>query len=59
MKTLFSRLDLYLPENIDGPKPVAVFVTGGAWIIGYKGWAALLGLQLAERYIIVASLDYR
>lgn len=54
-----NRLDLYLPENIDGPKPVAVFVTGGAWIIGYKGWGALLGLQLAERDIIVASLDYR
>nr|GEW93848.1 probable isoprenylcysteine alpha-carbonyl methylesterase ICMEL2 [Tanacetum cinerariifolium] len=54
-----NRLDLYLPENIDGPKPVAVFVTGGAWIIGYKGWGALLGLQLAERDIIVASIDYR
>ncbi|XP_071705695.1 probable isoprenylcysteine alpha-carbonyl methylesterase ICMEL2 isoform X2 [Rutidosis leptorrhynchoides] len=54
-----NRLDLYLPKNRDGSKPVVVFVTGGAWIIGYKGWGALLGLQLAERDIIVASLDYR
>ncbi|KAL8247050.1 hypothetical protein R6Q59_008266 [Mikania micrantha] len=54
-----NRLDLYLPKDIDCPKPVIVFVTGGAWIIGYKAWGALLGLQLAERYIIVASIDYR
>ncbi|GLU10827.1 hypothetical protein SLE2022_276080 [Rubroshorea leprosula] len=54
-----NRLDLYLPTNSDGPKPVVVFVTGGAWIIGYKAWGSLLGLQLAERDIIVACLDYR
>jgi len=35
------------------------FVTGGAWIIGYKGWGALLGRRLAERGIIVACIDYR
>ncbi|PIA63443.1 hypothetical protein AQUCO_00201054v1 [Aquilegia coerulea] len=29
-----NRLDLYLPVNFDGPKPVVAFVTGGAWIIG-------------------------
>ncbi|CAL5338717.1 unnamed protein product [Camellia sinensis] len=29
-----NRLDLYLPKNTDGPKPVVSFVTGGAWIIG-------------------------
>ncbi|KDP24366.1 hypothetical protein JCGZ_25662 [Jatropha curcas] len=54
-----NRLDLYLPENIDGPKPVVAFVTGGAWIIGYKAWGSLLGKQLAERDIIVACIDYR
>ncbi|XP_075501276.1 isoprenylcysteine alpha-carbonyl methylesterase ICME-like isoform X1 [Primulina tabacum] len=54
-----NRLDLYLPKNIDGLKPMVIFVTGGAWIIGYKAWGSLLGLQLAERDIIVASIDYR
>ncbi|XP_011046784.1 PREDICTED: isoprenylcysteine alpha-carbonyl methylesterase ICME-like isoform X3 [Populus euphratica] len=54
-----NRLDLYLPKNLDGPKPVVVFVTGGAWIIGYKAWGSLLGQQLAERDIIVACIDYR
>ncbi|CAL5372426.1 unnamed protein product [Camellia sinensis] len=53
-----NRLDLFLPKNSDGPKPVLAFVTGGAWIIGYKAWGALLGKQLAERDIIVACIDY-
>ncbi|KAE9614527.1 hypothetical protein Lal_00012241 [Lupinus albus] len=54
-----NRLDLYLPRNNDGPKPVVAFVTGGAWIIGYKAWGSLLGQQLSERDIIVACIDYR
>ncbi|KAI3813300.1 hypothetical protein L1987_18020 [Smallanthus sonchifolius] len=54
-----NRLDLYLPKNINSPKPVIVFVTGGTWIIGYKGWGSLLGFQLAERDIIVTCIDYR
>ncbi|KAH0878536.1 hypothetical protein HID58_065930 [Brassica napus] len=56
----FFRLDLYLPKNSNGgPKPVVAFVTGGAWIIGYKAWGSLLGQQLSERDIIVACIDYR
>lgn len=31
---LFGRLDLYLPKNTEGLKPVVAFVTGGAWTIG-------------------------
>ncbi|CAN1241290.1 Isoprenylcysteine alpha-carbonyl methylesterase ICME [Linum perenne] len=54
-----NRLDLHLPTYTDDPKPVVIFVTGGAWIIGYKAWGALLGKQLAERGIIVACVDYR
>ncbi|KAL7614282.1 probable isoprenylcysteine alpha-carbonyl methylesterase ICMEL2 [Lactuca sativa] len=54
-----NRLDLFLPKDKDGPKPVIIFVTGGAWMIGYKGLGALFALPLAERDIIVASLDYR
>ncbi|KAK2420237.1 putative isoprenylcysteine alpha-carbonyl methylesterase icmel2 [Trifolium repens] len=54
-----NRLDLYLPADVSEPKPVLVFVTGGAWIIGYKAWGSLLGFQLAERDIIVACIDYR
>ncbi|KAF9626047.1 hypothetical protein IFM89_030715 [Coptis chinensis] len=54
-----NRLDLYLPVNCEGQKPVVAFVTGGAWIIGYKAWGSLLGRRLAERDVIVACIDYR
>ncbi|GFQ01370.1 isoprenylcysteine alpha-carbonyl methylesterase icme [Phtheirospermum japonicum] len=54
-----NRLDLYVPKNSEGPKPVVAFITGGAWIIGYKAWGTLLGQQLAERDVIVACIDYR
>ncbi|KAG8056067.1 hypothetical protein GUJ93_ZPchr0001g32551 [Zizania palustris] len=54
-----NRLDLYIPKYISRPCPVVAFVTGGAWIIGYKAWGALLGRRLAERGIIVACIDYR
>ncbi|KAG8473289.1 hypothetical protein CXB51_035420 [Gossypium anomalum] len=53
------RLDLYLPKTSQGTKPVVAFITGGAWIIGYKAWGSLLGQQLSERDIIVACIDYR
>ncbi|KAF3340046.1 putative isoprenylcysteine alpha-carbonyl methylesterase ICMEL2 isoform X1 [Carex littledalei] len=54
-----NRLDLYLPKDCNGSNPVVAFVTGGAWIIGYKAWGSLLGKRLAERGVIVACIDYR
>jgi prenylcysteine alpha-carboxyl methylesterase len=54
-----NRLDLHLPGKIDEPKPVVIFVTGGAWIIGHRAWGSLFGKQMAQHGIIVASLDYR
>ncbi|CAM6102602.1 unnamed protein product [Calypogeia fissa] len=54
-----NRLDLYTPDDLSSPKPVVIFVTGGAWIIGYKAWGALLGIQLSERDIMVCCVDYR
>ncbi|CAN6359044.1 unnamed protein product [Urochloa humidicola] len=54
-----NRLDLYIPKDHSKSSPVVAFVTGGAWIIGYKAWGALLGRRLAERGILVACIDYR
>lgn len=59
-----NRLDLYLPPGhcrltSRDPKPVVVFVTGGAWTIGYKAWGSLLGRRLSKSGCIVACLDYR
>ena len=39
--------------------PVFVYVTGGAWIIGYKAWGALLALTMRALGFIVVSVDYR
>lgn len=55
-------MDIYVPRKKwrrKGPRPVVIFITGGAWIIGYKGWGALLGRRLSQRGVLVACLDYR
>ncbi|KAJ7292329.1 hypothetical protein O6H91_Y284900 [Diphasiastrum complanatum] len=54
-----NRLDLYIPEKPNKQKPAVAFVTGGAWIIGYKAWGSLLAQELVERDVIVACIDYR
>ncbi|KXZ41558.1 hypothetical protein GPECTOR_394g214 [Gonium pectorale] len=56
-----QRLDMYFPP--DHPPhatyPVIIYVTGGAWTIGFRAWGALLGRRLSERGALVACLDYR
>ncbi|KAF5837012.1 hypothetical protein DUNSADRAFT_4985 [Dunaliella salina] len=56
-----QRLDMYLTKNRKpGHKyPVVIFVTGGAWTIGYKAWGALLAKRLSQAGALVACLDYR
>merc|ERR1719249_169945 len=39
--------------------PVVVFLTGGAWMIGYKAWGAFMGMLLAQLGIIFVAPDYR
>ncbi len=50
-------LDLYLPEQIDAPVPVILWVHGGGWITGDKAGGP--ALQLAARGFAVASMNYR
>jgi len=56
-------LDVYVPRlrwlTQKGPRPVVVYVTGGAWVIGYKAWGALVGRRLSQRGVLVFCLDYR
>lgn len=60
-------VDIYVPEAIGVPPsatavrgaPVIVFVSGGAWIIGYRMWGFLMGLALQRRGILCVSVDYR
>jgi prenylcysteine alpha-carboxyl methylesterase len=41
------------------PRPVVIFYTGGAWLIGYKMWGALLARALTACNIVVVMPDYR
>ena len=68
-------LDVYLPAPLnqsdrdmgcgrryngnDGGVPVVVLVSGGAWIIGYKLWSALIARAISYLGIVVVVPDYR
>ncbi|GLC41942.1 hypothetical protein PLESTF_000103000 [Pleodorina starrii] len=56
-----QRLDLYFPPDARNgvTYPVVIYITGGAWTIGYKAWGALLARRLSEGGVLVACLDYR
>jgi len=51
------RLDLYLPRDAKGKRPLVVWVHGGAWKQGDKGRCP--ALRLVTRGYAVASLNYR
>ena len=57
-----NMLDIYpivLPSNTNPPRPVLVFLTGGAWIIGYKMWGALMSRALSPNGVLLVIPDYR
>lgn len=50
-RTSRHYLDVYgsqQQEAVEGGKAVVIFLTGGAWIIGYKMWGALLARALVS-----------
>jgi hypothetical protein len=50
-RTSRHYLDVYgsqQQEAVQGGKAVVIFLTGGAWIIGYKMWGALLARALVS-----------
>ncbi|KAJ0409370.1 hypothetical protein ATCC90586_000992 [Pythium insidiosum] len=48
------------PSSSESSKrPVVVFLSGGAWIIGYKGWGSLMGKVLSSFGVVVVTPDYR
>ena len=53
-----QTLDVYLPQKPAGA-PAVVFVSGGAWIIGNKAWAFLMGQTLQRNGVVCVSVDYR
>lgn len=55
------RMDLYRgPERWSGPRPVFLYVHGGAWVIGNKRQQGRLTIhELAAAGWVCASIDYR
>lgn len=67
-----NALDIYLPTHLHSlsqpslhqlpqhkKAPVVVFVSGGAWTIGYKGWGGLMGRIMMNHGILFVTPDYR
>ena len=52
-----NYLDIYYPKN--KIKGIAIFISGGAWIIGNKLWAIFLGKYFYTRGILLFAPDYR
>ena len=54
-------MDMYYPEEGDGPLPVAVFIHGGAWRSGNKsgGLGDCFFDTLLDRGYLLVSLNYR
>jgi acetyl esterase/lipase len=54
-----QKLDLYLPREARGPRPVIVWVHGGGWQNGSKAQCRPLAEGFVARGYAVASLGYR
>lgn len=56
-----NYLDIYYPNQVLAGKkaPVLIFITGGAWIIGYKAWGCLFSKILMNQGILCVNADYR
>ena len=48
-------LDIYLPDGVEEP-PLMVWVHGGAWMLGNKGWVQT---YFVDHGIAIASVEYR
>ena len=61
-------MDIYCPPGVvpDEPQPedkaklpIVIYVCGGGWLVGYKLWGAMSGLQLANHDVLFFAPDYR
>jgi len=54
-----QQLDIYLPDTSEEKSPVVIFVSGGAWIIGYKMWGWIMGQLFQRQGVLFIAPDYR
>ena len=53
-------LDIYLPKLKEGElAPVYIFLSGGAWIIGYKAWGSMMGESIRRAGGLFVSIDVK
>jgi acetyl esterase/lipase len=54
-----QKLDLYVPDGLTGPAPVALFFYGGRWEYGDRADYRFAGQALAAQGFVAAVADYR
>jgi len=54
-----NLLDVYLPEDAQGPQPTIISIHSGAWCYGSKQLYSHYCLRLAKRGFAVVNFDYR
>jgi len=54
-----GRLDVYLPSHAAPGAPMAVFIYGGSWQSGDRGFYRFVGANFASRGIVAVVPDYR
>jgi len=52
-----QNLDLYIPDGVKQPMPLIIWIHGGGWDGGYKGWIEIP--YLAKLGYAIASVEYR
>lgn len=55
---MYGSRDHVSGNEVTKKKPVVIFLTGGAWIIGYRMWGCLLARALVPFGILVIIPDY-
>jgi acetyl esterase/lipase len=54
-----QKLDVYVPQGLQGPAPVLLFFYGGAWSSGNRGDYRAFGQAFASEGIVTVVADYR
>jgi len=52
-----QNLDLYIPDSAKKPMPLIIWIHGGGWNGGYKGWIEIP--YLIKQGYAIASIEYR
>lgn len=54
----FNLLDLYIPKNVEGKRPILLFIHGGCYIFGDKSESKYLATTLSAKGYNAVSMNY-